>query len=62
MWGTESDVLSETQAQRMIATLPNATLAAIPGVGHVPSLNEPESIEALDRHFASARSLTGSST
>jgi len=49
VWGTESDVLSEAQARRMVETLPNGELLAIPGVGHAPSLVEPASLAGLER-------------
>jgi pimeloyl-ACP methyl ester carboxylesterase len=49
IWGTDSDVLSEAQARRMIETLPKASLLAIPGVGHAPSLVEPASLAGLER-------------
>jgi pimeloyl-ACP methyl ester carboxylesterase len=37
IWGTDSDVLSEAQACRMVATLPNGELVRVPGVGHAPT-------------------------
>lgn len=49
VWGTDSDVLSEAQARRMVATLPKGELAAVPGVGHAPALIEPAARTALDR-------------
>ena len=49
VWGTDSDVLSEAQARRMVETLPNGELLAIPGVGHAPSLVEPASLAGLER-------------
>lgn len=49
LWGMESDVLSETQAKRMLLTLPKGELAPVPGVGHAPNLMEPEAVAALDR-------------
>ena len=38
IWGTDSDVLSETQAKRMVEALPKGELVAVPGVGHAPTL------------------------
>jgi len=38
VWGTESDVLSEAQARRMVEVLPCGELVAVPGVGHAPTL------------------------
>ena len=54
LWGTASDVLSEGQARRIIEALPNGTLAEIPGVGHAPTLSEPEAVAALEA-FLSAK-------
>jgi pimeloyl-ACP methyl ester carboxylesterase len=48
VWGTDSDVLSETQARRMVETLPKGELLTIPGVGHAPSLVEPASLAGLE--------------
>lgn len=53
LWGTESDVLSEAQARRMVDTLPKGELLAIPGVGHAPSLVEPASLAGLERFLQS---------
>jgi esterase len=50
VWGTESDVLSEAQARRMVETLPKGQFLAIPGVGHAPSLVESASLAGLE-HF-----------
>jgi pimeloyl-ACP methyl ester carboxylesterase len=50
IWGTDSDVLSEAQARRMVATLPKGQLVAVPGVGHAPTLMEPAALGALE-HF-----------
>jgi esterase len=49
VWGTDSDVLSEAQAKRMVETLPKGELLRIPGVGHAPSLVEPASLAGLER-------------
>jgi esterase len=49
LWGTESDVLSEGQARRMVEALPKGELVAVPGVGHAPVLLEPAAFSALDR-------------
>ena len=50
IWGTDSDVLSEAQARRMVDTLPKGQLVAVPGVGHAPTLMEPAALSALE-HF-----------
>jgi pimeloyl-ACP methyl ester carboxylesterase len=49
VWGTESDVLSEAQARRMVETLPRGQLVNEPGIGHAPTLVEPVVLGALDR-------------
>lgn len=49
VWGTESDVLSTAQAQRMVDVLPRGELVAVPGVGHAPTLMEPTALSALER-------------
>ena len=54
MWGTDSDVLSEAQARRMTAALPKGELVAVPGVGHAPTLVEPEALAAIERLLAAA--------
>ena len=48
----ESDVLSEAQARRMVEALPHGELVAVPGVGHAPTLTEPEATAALERFLA----------
>jgi pimeloyl-ACP methyl ester carboxylesterase len=52
VWGTESDVLSEAQARRMVKVLPRGELVAVPGVGHAPTLVEPVVLAALERFLA----------
>ena len=52
VWGTESDVLSEAQARRMVKALPRGELVAVPGVGHAPTLVEPVVLAALERFLA----------
>src|SRR5262245_54357809 len=54
VWGTESDVLSEAQARRMVEVLPKGELVAVPGVGHAPTLMEPAALAALERFLGSA--------
>jgi esterase len=49
VWGTESDVLSEAQARRMVEVMPRGELVAVPGVGHAPALMEPTALGALER-------------
>ncbi|MEO8175091.1 MAG: alpha/beta hydrolase [Sphingomicrobium sp.] len=47
--GEESDLLSVETAAAMIEAAPNARLVTIPGVGHAPSLDEPEALAAIDK-------------
>jgi esterase len=49
VWGSDSDVLSEAQARRMVESTPKGQLLTIPGVGHAPSLVEPTSRAGLER-------------
>lgn len=49
LWGTQSDVLSEGQARRMVEALPDGELVAVPGVSHAPVLVEPTAFAALER-------------
>lgn len=53
VWGTESDILSAAQARRMVEVLPRGELAAVPGVGHAPTLVEPSVLAALVRFLES---------
>lgn len=52
VWGAKSDVLSDAQAKKIIATLPKGEIVTVPDVGHAPSLLEPAAVEALDRFLA----------
>ena len=52
VWGTDSDVLSEAQAKRMVVALPRGELVSVPGVGHAPTLVEQPVLAALDRLLA----------
>lgn len=47
--GEHSDVLSSEVAQAMAERLPGAELVTVAGVGHVPMLDEPQSLAAIDR-------------
>ncbi|MGE5595396.1 MAG: alpha/beta fold hydrolase [Hyphomicrobiales bacterium] len=46
--GAESDSLSADIAAKMIDALPGTQMVEVPGVGHAPSLTEPEAFEALE--------------
>lgn len=49
--GAESDILARATAERMCAVLPQlTTVVEVPGVGHAPSLLEPEALSAI-KHF-----------
>jgi pimeloyl-ACP methyl ester carboxylesterase len=50
--GGASDVLPSAMARRMCETAPDARLVEVAGVGHVPSLVEPEALAALREFFA----------
>jgi len=55
IWGTDSDVLSEAQARRMVDMLPRGELVRVPGIGHAPTLVEPVVLAALDRFLGGVR-------
>ncbi len=59
VWGTDSDVLSEAQARRMVETLPKGELLAIPGVGHAPSLVESASLAGLEQFLSGVLAPVG---
>ena len=50
--GADSDVLDRGTASRMCKVLKHAKVVEVPGVGHAPSLTEPESLGALKEFFA----------
>jgi pimeloyl-ACP methyl ester carboxylesterase len=47
--GERSDILSAETAAKMLARLPGAKLVTVPGVGHAPTLDEPEVAAAIER-------------
>lgn len=47
--GQHSDVLSAATALEMARRVDGLDLVTVPGIGHAPVLNEPESIAAIDR-------------
>lgn len=51
--GMESDILSTETAARMQATHPRMTLCEVPEAGHVPTLDEPAALRAIDDFLAS---------
>jgi esterase len=50
--GAESDVLSAATARRMCQVLKGVRLVEVPGVGHAPSLVEPEALTAIREFLA----------
>jgi pimeloyl-ACP methyl ester carboxylesterase len=50
--GARSDVLGAATADRMVMALDQAELVTIPGVGHTPTLDEPDAVGAVDRLLA----------
>ncbi len=50
--GETSDILAEETFARMKEEHPGAEAASIPGVGHAPTLDEPEAREAISRLLA----------
>ncbi len=49
--GGVSDILSEATFARMKAEKPDLDQVTVPGVGHAPTLDEPECREAVDEFF-----------
>lgn len=47
--GALSDVMSAATQARMAERLPGLTAVTVPRVGHAPTMEEPEAVEALDR-------------
>lgn len=56
--GGESEVISKASVERLLRILPTATCVEVAGVGHAPTLYEPEAREAVREFFGipSARS------
>lgn len=50
--GSESDILTEEICGRMEAALADSKSAVVPGVGHAPTLSEPEAYQALHDFLA----------
>jgi len=50
--GELSDILSEQTLRSMMGRLPDAEAVTIPRVGHAPTLDEPESVAAIERLLA----------
>jgi len=52
--GENSDILTAETAARMASSGPSVELVTIPRIGHAPTLDEPESIAAIERLLARA--------
>lgn len=50
--GEKSDILSEATAAKMIERLPGAERVTVAGVGHAPTLDEPEAVAGIERLLA----------
>ncbi|MBV1691180.1 alpha/beta hydrolase [Novosphingobium sp. G106] len=50
--GALSDVLSEQTLSKMEAMLPGAEAVTLAGIGHAPTLDEPEAVAAIERLLA----------
>ncbi|KMS55140.1 alpha/beta hydrolase [Novosphingobium barchaimii LL02] len=50
--GALSDLLSDATLTEMLRRIPGAEAVTLPDVGHAPTLDEPESIAAIDRLLA----------
>nr|AGU11817.1 Alpha/beta hydrolase family [uncultured organism] len=50
--GETSDILTTATAEKMAARLDDGALVTVPGVGHAPTLEEPEAVAAVDRLLA----------
>ena len=48
LWGVMSDILTQDIIEKMTARKPDLNVVAVPNRGHVPLLNEPECLAALD--------------
>lgn len=47
--GENSDVLEARTASEMASRLPEMDFVTVPGIGHTPTLEEPEAVSAIDR-------------
>ncbi len=50
--GAESDILARQTVERMLAVTKNSRAVEVPGVGHAPSLVEPEAFAAIKEFLA----------
>ncbi len=52
--GGDSDLLSPEIAERMLREMQDCRMVEVPGVGHAPTLSEPEALNAIKEMFALA--------
>jgi len=50
--GERSDILRAETAEKMVTRVPGAELVTVPGVGHAPTLDEPDAVEGIKRLLA----------
>ncbi len=50
--GAQSDILAGRTVERMKSVIPRVESVEIPGVGHAPTLMEPESLDAITKFLA----------
>lgn len=54
VWGEVSEILTAATVDRMRVARPDMTVVTLPGIGHVPTLNEPPAQHALASFLAAA--------
>jgi pimeloyl-ACP methyl ester carboxylesterase len=58
LWGTRDLILSPRQAERFAARIPHADVRRLPGLGHIPMSDDPESIASSILELTSPRRET----
>ncbi|WP_066794423.1 alpha/beta fold hydrolase [Sphingomonas soli] len=53
--GERSDILSAPVAAKMVQRVKDAELVTVPGIGHAPTLDEPEAVAGIERLLAKIR-------
>ena len=51
LWGVNSDILTRDIIDKMVARKPDLTVVEVANRGHVPLLDEPECIAAIDAYL-----------
>lgn len=54
VWGEVSEILTAATVDRMRVARPDMTVVTLPGIGHMPTLNEPPAQHALASFLAAA--------